>query len=59
VFDVVNDLEFLKLKYLIPPISNSAEIMPNSCAAKSAEIIDSCVLCEIVFRGRLVNKNKQ
>jgi hypothetical protein len=59
VLSVVNDFGFLKLKNLIPPVSNFAEIMPNFHSAKSAEIIDSCVLCEIVFTGMLVNINKQ
>jgi hypothetical protein len=43
----------------IPPLLKAAEIMPDSLAAKSAEIIDSCVLNEIVFTGMFVNKNKQ
>jgi len=50
----------LKLNYRISPdLKNFAEIMPNSLAAKFAEIIDSCVLSEIVFTGMFVNKNKQ
>jgi len=55
VFSGVN----VKPKSQIPPLSKNAEIMPDSLAVKSAEIIDSCVLCEIVFTGILVNKNKQ
>jgi hypothetical protein len=59
VLSVVNDFGSLKRKCLISLIENFAEIMPDSLAAKSAEIIDSCVLSEIVFTGMFVNKNKQ
>jgi hypothetical protein len=59
VLSVVNDFEPLKRKCLIPPIVNFAEIMPDCLGAKSAEIIDSCVLSEIVFTEMFVNKNKQ
>jgi len=55
VFSAVN----VKPKSQIPPLLKNAEIMPDSLAAKSAEIIDSCVLSEIVFTRMFVNKNKQ
>jgi hypothetical protein len=59
VFSVVNDFRFLNLIVPIPPIVDFAEIMPDFLSAKSTEIIDSCVLSEIVFTGLPVNKIKQ
>jgi hypothetical protein len=59
VLCVVNDFRFLNLIFLIPPIVDLAEIMPDFLSAKSTEIIDSCVLSEIVFTGLPVNKIKQ
>jgi hypothetical protein len=54
----VNYFGFLKPIYPISPLSKFAEIMPDSLAVKSVEIIDSCALSEIVYTGLPVNKNK-
>jgi hypothetical protein len=57
---LANDTRRLAHKSQIPPPPlKIAEIMPGSFAAKSAEIIDSCVLSEIFFIDIYVNKMKQ